>query len=94
VRAVSSEGFGRIKYYTEVRRRLDADAGMRGYFTGESDVLPDFYTNQVKRDLGPLFPWLPEGSIQHDHNAYLKSEQAAHPLVPLSAPLPVEVPAS
>ena len=26
VRAVSSEGFGRIKYHTEVRRRLDTDS--------------------------------------------------------------------
>ena len=36
VRAVSSEGFGRIKYHTEVRRRLDTDATVPALFrTGD-----------------------------------------------------------
>src|SRR5690606_15759194 len=34
VRGVSSEGFGRIRYYTEIRRRLDTDRSMRAFFEG------------------------------------------------------------
>jgi hypothetical protein len=74
VRAISSEGSGRISYYTEVRRRLDTDAQLRSYFAQETDELPDFYASQVSRDLGSLRRFLPEGSMSHDHNAYLASE--------------------
>jgi hypothetical protein len=74
VRAVSSEGYGRIAYYTSLRRRLDEDPQVRGYFSRTTDELPDFYREQVERDLGPLYRWLPEGSLYHDPNAYLKSE--------------------
>jgi len=76
VRAVSSEGYGRIRYYRDLRRGLDDDPQIRAYFSRESDDLPDFYRRQVEQDLGPLYRWLPEGSLYHDPNAYLKSEAA------------------
>jgi hypothetical protein len=76
VRAVSSEGYGRIKYYREVRRRLDTDPEVRRYFDQESNVLPGFYADQIRQDLGPLWSWLPPGALDHDPNAYRKSEDA------------------
>lgn len=81
VRAVSSEGFGRIKYFTEVRQRLDADKQFRSYFEGETTELPRFYVDRVRRDLGSLWDWLPNGALHHDPNAYLKSE-----VMPLQTP--------
>ena len=79
VRAVSSEGFGRLAYHTEVRRRLDADRQVQRYFHQETTELPAFYTNQVRRDLGPLWQWLPAGALDHDPNAYRKSEEQQPP---------------
>ena len=73
VRAVSSEGFGRIKYHTEVRRRLDTDRQFRRYFERETSQLPQFYVDLARKDLGPLWDWLPAGAMDHDPNAYLKS---------------------
>jgi hypothetical protein len=73
VRAVSSEGFGRIKYHTEVRRRLDSDRQFRRYFERETSQLPQFYVDLARKDLGPLWDWLPAGAMDHDPNAYLKS---------------------
>jgi hypothetical protein len=73
VRAVSSEGFGRIKYHTEVRRRLDTDRQFRRYFEQETSELPKFYLDLARQGLGPLWEWLPEGAMHHDPNAYLKS---------------------
>ena len=73
VRAVSSEGFGRIKYHTEVRRRLDNDLKFRSYFEQETTELPRFYLDLARKDLGPLWEWLPTGAMHHDPNAYLKS---------------------
>ncbi|MGH9363962.1 MAG: B12-binding domain-containing radical SAM protein [Thermoanaerobaculia bacterium] len=76
IRAVSSEGSGRLKYYTELRRRLDADPDVRRYFEQVTTALPAFYVDQVRRDLGPLWEWLPAGALDHDPNAYRKSEEA------------------
>ena len=76
VRAVSSEGSGRLKYYAELRRLLDTDPHMRHYFDRETAELPAFYAEQVRRDLGPLWEWLPAGALDHDPNAYLESEAA------------------
>jgi hypothetical protein len=76
VRAISSEGFGRLKYYTEVRRRLDTDLPFRRYFEQESDQLPEFFVDRVRRELGALYEWLPEGALYHDPHAYLKAEES------------------
>lgn len=73
VRAVSSEGFGRIKYHTEVRRRLKTDLPFRRYFEQETTELPQFFVELARKDLGPLWEWLPKGAMDHDPNAYLKS---------------------
>src|SRR2546422_511897 len=83
VRAVSSEGFGRIRYHTELRRRLDADPQIQRYFDQETTEIPQFHVDRVRPDLGPLWQWLPEGALYHDHHAYLKSEEA-QPLEPVN----------
>jgi len=83
VRALSSsEGFGRIRYYTEVRRRLYDDPQFRRYLEQETTELPRFYKDRLRKDLGPLWQWLPEGALYHDPNAYLSSqeEQSLSPL--------------
>jgi hypothetical protein len=77
VRAVSAEGFGRIRHDSTVRHLLDHDTSVRRFFEGESDSLPVFYTDRVRKDLGHWWDALPEGSLRHDPNAYLKAHQAA-----------------
>jgi hypothetical protein len=93
VRAISSEGFGRIRYYTEVRRRLDTDRPFRRFFEQETTELPEFYRAQVERDLGPFWEWLPAGALTHDQNAYLAA-QARSAATPSGMPLtPIQPPA-
>ncbi len=82
VRAVSSEGFGRLRYFTEVRRLLEHDRAFRDYFERETTKLPQFFTDRVKRDLGPLWHWLPAGAMEHDPNAYLKAHERGSIVVP------------
>ena len=71
VRAMSSEGTGRIRYDSTVLGLLASDHALRRYFDGETRDVPAFYTDQVRRDLGPWWNFLPEGALQHDQNAYL-----------------------
>jgi len=73
VRAISSEGKGRIRYYTTIRDRLKSDSTFRDYFEGESTLLPQFYVDRVRNDLGALWEFLPDGALEHDPYAYLKS---------------------
>jgi len=75
VRAISSEGHGRIRYYTEVRRRLDTDRQFRRFFEQETTEIPQFFVQRVRRDLGPFWEWLPEGTLHYDPNAYLASQE-------------------
>jgi hypothetical protein len=77
VRAVSSEGNGRIQYHSAVRKLLDTDTTVHRYFDGETDVLPSFYQDRMQRDLGPFMELLPEGATRHDPNAYLHAEADA-----------------
>lgn len=72
VRAISSEGYGRIRYYTELRRRLREDRPLRRYYERETDELPEFFVNRIRNDLGPLWEYLPSGALDHEPNAYLQ----------------------
>jgi len=87
VRAVSSEGFGRIRYHTTIRKLLDTDTSVRDYLEGETDTLPEFYRSRIRRELGPMYQHLPPGAILHDQNAYLQTvkEEPALAPVPLRA---------
>jgi hypothetical protein len=83
VRAVSSEGFGRIRYYQKIRHLLNTDRSMRSYFEGESRQVPAFFVERVKRDLGPFWSFLPAGALEHDHLAYLNKQTPD--MVPITA---------
>lgn len=74
VRAISEEGFGRVAYNKEILKQLKSNKKFRDYFEQETTELPEFYLNNIKKELGPLWEWLPEGAIFHDQNAYLKSD--------------------
>ena len=94
VRALSSEGFGRLEHYGRLRQRLDTDRQVQRYFEQETTELPEFYAEQVRRDLGPLWDWLPPGALTHDPNAYRESEERRKKPRASPPPAPVGVSAS
>jgi hypothetical protein len=90
VRAVSSEGFGRIRYHSVIRKLLDTDLAVRRFFEGETASIPQFYVERVRRDLGDLWPMLPAGALEHDHTAYLRTQGGMVQLAMAAAPAPVD----
>ena len=68
--------FEQLKYYREIRRRLDEDPQFRSFFEGETTEIPEFYVERIRKSLGPLWEWLPEGAVSHDPNAYLTETEA------------------
>ena len=84
VRAMSSEGWGRIDSHTKIRKLIDTDRSVRAYLDGETTVLPEFYHNRIRHDLGPMYQYLPEGAIYHDPTAYLSSVAEEPALAPVA----------
>jgi hypothetical protein len=83
VRAMSSEGWGRIRYHTMIRQLLDTDPGVREFMEGKTERLPAFYEQRILQDLGDLSRYLPAGSMMHDPNAYLKTSGEGVPVAQL-----------
>jgi hypothetical protein len=77
LRARSTQGVGRAKYFMEVRRRLGTDQEFRDFFEQETTTIPRFFVDWVRRDLGPLWKWLPAGALEHDPNAVLNGDRIA-----------------
>jgi len=71
MRAISSEGLGRLRFYKKLRRQLVEDRPFRQYFEGETTQLPSFYLHIIQKDLGAWWQWLPKGALEHNPNAYL-----------------------
>ncbi len=84
VRAISSEGFGRIRYFKQIRKNLKEDHQFRDFFEGETDEVPAFYKNIVRKDLGELYSWYPERAWKYDQNAYYKKSAIAQEKVMVS----------
>jgi hypothetical protein len=76
VRAVSSEGFGRVKYHKAFRHMLNTDSGFHSFFKGQNPSLPAFFSDRVRQDLGSFWEMLPEGALEHDPYAYLQSQNS------------------
>ncbi|MBA3345851.1 MAG: radical SAM protein [Gemmatimonadales bacterium] len=83
VRAMSSEGWGRIQYHTMIRSLLDTDRSVRAFMEGDTDELPEFYAARIRRELGDLYQYLPEGALMHDPNAYLHASEMEAPSEPV-----------
>ncbi|MFH2034915.1 MAG: radical SAM protein [Candidatus Zixiibacteriota bacterium] len=75
VRGFSSERYSRVRYYEEIRRHLLNDWSFRRFFEQETNEVPQFFVNCIRRDLGEFWEWLPEGAMFHNPNAYLLSQQ-------------------
>jgi hypothetical protein len=76
VRGFSSERFGRIKYFREIKQLLLTDRSMQRFFEQESTEIPAYFVDKIRSDLGEFWDWLPSGAIRHDPNAYAKSQQS------------------
>ena len=58
------EGWGKIKYFYRIRRRLDEDREFKEFFHQEHNRVPAYFIDHIKKDLGSLWQWLPEGIFQ------------------------------
>jgi hypothetical protein len=76
VRGLSSERFGRVRYFSEMRRRLKTDRQFACFFEQETTEIPEYFVDKIRNDLGEFWAWLPDGALRHDPNAYLQSVES------------------
>ena len=88
IRAISSEGYGRINYHRQIHKLLLTDHAFRDFFEQKTEVIPQFYVDRIRKDLGPIWNLLPDGALQHDQNAYLKSPVANSAAAPVLLDIP------
>ena len=74
LRGRSDQGIGRVRYYTDLRNRLETDRELRDFSEYETTTLPQYFVQRIRRDLGPMWEWLPAGALEHNPNAYLETE--------------------
>jgi hypothetical protein len=74
MRAISSEGHGRLRFFHRIRKNLIEDKEFRKFFEGESVKIPSFYISIIKNSLGKWWDWLPQDAIEHNQNAYLEKQ--------------------
>ena len=75
MRSCSSEGYFRLQYHKKLRGLMDTDRPLRDFMEQETDVIPEFYTRKIVKSLGVFSEYLPEDSLAHDQNAYLKKAE-------------------
>jgi hypothetical protein len=56
---------------------LETDRPLRRFFEQETNEIPQYFIDKIRRDLGHFWDWLPEGAIIHNPNAYLESDELA-----------------
>jgi hypothetical protein len=76
VRAISSERLERLRYHRTIRGLLDTDRSVAAFMEGDTKDLPEFYAARIRRELGPLYKFLPGGALMHDPDAYLHATAA------------------
>lgn len=76
VRAISSEGHGRVQFFKEIKKQLMEDKEFHGYFEGAHTRVPEFFTQIIRKDLGYAWDWLPKGFLYYDHLAFLKKSMS------------------
>jgi hypothetical protein len=77
MRAVSTEGYGRLSMYRDMQRRLASDGELRAFMDQGSTEVPPMYLDRIRQELGRMAEWLPEGGMLHDPLAYLKEAGAS-----------------
>ena len=58
-------GRGKIKYLESFLHRLKVDPAFRSFVRKETNTIPGFLIEKVKKDLGALWPWCPVESLSY-----------------------------
>jgi hypothetical protein len=61
IRSIASRA--RVLHYERIRTLLRRDSGFRAFCEGESEILPPFFGERIRGDLGEFYAYLPPGIV-------------------------------
>jgi len=61
-------GSGKIRYFSDMIKNLHRSPDFQSFVKKETSRVPAFMIENVKKDLGPLWQWLPDKSLSYDIN--------------------------
>ncbi len=66
--SVTIGGSGKIRILSEMLNKLRREKDFQLFVKKQSNQIPSFIIEEVKRDLGPLWKWLPNKNLSYNHN--------------------------
>jgi len=61
-------GSSKIRWLSTLLKNLRKEADFQSFVKKETSSVPAFMIENVKKDLGPLWHWLPNKSLSYDPN--------------------------
>jgi hypothetical protein len=74
-------GSGKIRSLSSMMKNLRRETEFQSFVKNETNCVPEFMIEAIKRDLGPMWHWLPNKSLSYDSKILSNS---THPLNLLS----------
>jgi hypothetical protein len=71
-------GRGKIRNMSAMLEDFRRDPGFQSFVKKETDKVPASMTERVKKDLGPMWQWLPDKSLSYNPNVLSKQASALH----------------
>ena len=68
---------GKIGHVSAILEKLRKDSELRAFMDKRTEKIPAYMIDQVKRDLGPMWEWLPNKSLSQHQNVRAKSASLA-----------------
>ena len=72
--SLSEGGSGKMRNARTILKNLRTKPDFRSFMNRETDKIPAFMIEQVKKDLGPIWEWLPDKTLSQNPNVLLESE--------------------
>lgn len=66
-------GSGKIRFLSDMLKHIRSDTDFQVFLNKETTQVPKFMTEKVKKDLGPLWYWLPDKSLSYNPNVLSKA---------------------
>ena len=67
-------GTGKIRFLSDMVKHIRKDPDFQAFLNKESPQVPQFMREKVKKDLGPLWYWLPDKSLSYNPNVLSRAK--------------------
>ena len=67
-------GIGKARFLSNMLNKLPRDLDFQNFVRKETNRVPEYFIDNVRKDLGPMWNWLPNKSLSYNPNILSKQE--------------------